>query len=122
MKFTRHCLLSLRYACLAGLWLAVVPLHAADDTMSQPAPSAKSSQLHYLKSGKPDASEILPPPPLPDSAEQTADLDEVRAVYHAANSNEMAAAYSEKKFSIFNFTPARRLLSIKQSAQNRRVL
>jgi acid phosphatase (class A) len=33
-------------------------------------------------------------------------MNEVRAVYHAAGSNDIAAAYSEKTFSIFNFTPA----------------
>ena len=106
MKLGRHTLRSLPIACLAGWLLAVAPLRAADDTMSQPTQSAKSSQLHYLKSGKPDASEILPPPPLPDSVEQAADMEEVKAVYHASSSNEMAAAYSEKKFSVFNFTVA----------------
>jgi acid phosphatase (class A) len=29
----------------------------------------------------------------------------VREVYHSATSNDIAAAYSEKKFSVFNFTP-----------------
>jgi acid phosphatase (class A) len=43
---------------------------------------------------------------LPGSAEQAADLDEVRTVYHVASSNDVAAAYSEKKFSVFNFAPA----------------
>jgi acid phosphatase (class A) len=33
-------------------------------------------------------------------------MAEVKAVYHAATSNDIAAAYSEKKFDIFNFTPA----------------
>jgi acid phosphatase (class A) len=33
-------------------------------------------------------------------------MDEVRTVYHAASSNDMAAAYSEKKFTVFNFTEA----------------
>ena len=67
---------------------------------------AKDSALYYLKAGKPDAATLLAPPPLPDSAEQAADLDEVRAVYHAAGSNDIAAAYSEKKFSVFNFAAA----------------
>ena len=67
---------------------------------------AKESALNYLKEGKPDASAILAPPPLPDSPEQTADLDEVRAVHHAAGSNDVAAAYLEKKFSVFNFADA----------------
>lgn len=67
---------------------------------------AKDSTLYYLEAGKPDAATLLAPPPLPDSAEQAADMDEVRAVYHAAGSNDIAAAYSEKKFSVFNFTDA----------------
>jgi acid phosphatase (class A) len=62
--------------------------------------------LHYLKSGKPDAATLLAPPPLLDSAEQAADMDEVRTVYHAATSNDIAAAYAEKKFSVFNFNGA----------------
>ena len=84
---------------------AVAPLHA-DDTMAQPTKAVDISHLNYLKAGKPDATELLAPPPLPDSAEQSADMDEVRAAYHAATSNEIAAAYSEKKFSVFNFTAA----------------
>jgi acid phosphatase (class A) len=32
-------------------------------------------------------------------------MAEVKAVFHTAPSNEIAAAYSERKFSIFNFTP-----------------
>ena len=33
-------------------------------------------------------------------------MAEVQTVFHAATSNDIAAAYSEKKFDIFNFTPA----------------
>ena len=79
---------------LFSLVVAVTPLHAADE------------QLHYLSQGKPDAVTLLAPPPLPDSPEQAADMAEVRAVCHAAPSNDVAAAFSEKKFSAFNFTPA----------------
>ncbi len=106
MKFTRHGFLTLPAACLAGWLLAVAPLLAADDTMALPAQSVKSSQLHYLKHDKPDASEILTPPPLPGSAEQSADLDEVRTVHHAAGADDVALAYSEKKFTVFNFAGA----------------
>jgi len=67
---------------------------------------AKDPALHYLKAGKPDAATLLAPPPLPGSAEAAADLDEVRAVYHAASSNDVAAAYAEKSFSVFNFAAA----------------
>lgn len=76
------------------LALVIAPLHAA------------AHSLNYLKAGKPDAATLLTPPPLMDSAEQAADLDEVRTVFHAAGGNDIAAAYAEKKFSVFNFTAA----------------
>jgi acid phosphatase (class A) len=78
---------------LFSLVLFVAPLHAL-------------AHDGYLPDGKPDTIALLAPPPLPDSPEQAADMEEVKAVYHAADSNDIAAAYSEKKFSIFNFTPA----------------
>jgi acid phosphatase (class A) len=93
-------------AFLAGVLLTVVPRLVADETMDQPSQTGQTRQLHFLEADAVSAAELLAPPPLPDSAEQAADLNEVRAVYHAATSNDMAAAYSEKKFSIFNFTPA----------------
>jgi len=70
------------------------------------AAQAKESALNYLKSGKPSADEILPPPPAPGSAEQAADMATVHAVYHAASEADKQAAYDEKKFSVFNFTGA----------------
>jgi acid phosphatase (class A) len=94
--------------CLAPilflLAVAVTPLRAADQ-MAQPNQPVQSSHLHYLAAGKPDAITLLAPPPLPDSLEQAADMDEVRKVSSAAYSNEVAAAFSERKFSVFNFTP-----------------
>ncbi len=104
MKSNFHSPWSLQSVCLAVLLSAVAPLRAAD--MSAATASAETSQLHYLAPGKPEAATLLAPPPLPDSAEQAADMDEVKTVYHAASSNDMAAAYSEKKFSVFNFAPA----------------
>jgi acid phosphatase (class A) len=68
-------------------------------------PLAGQTHLNYLQSSKPNAATLLAPPPLSDSPEQAADLNEVRAVYHAADSNDLAGAYAEKKFSVFNFTP-----------------
>jgi acid phosphatase (class A) len=65
-----------------------------------------AGELNYLDPGKPDAMALLAPPPAPDSPEQTADMAEVRAVCHAAPSNDVSVAFSEKKFDIFNFTPA----------------
>lgn len=87
------------------LAFAITPLHA-DDTMAQPSQMVLKDQLHYLTGKKPNVIELLAPPPLPDSAEQAADMEEVKAVYHAASSNDMAIAYSQKKFNIFTFTPA----------------
>ena len=56
---------------------------------------AKDSSLFFLEAGQPDAATILAPPPAPGSAEQAADLEEVRAVYHAATSNDVASDYAE---------------------------
>jgi acid phosphatase (class A) len=92
-------------AIFFSLAVVVAPLHA-QDTMVQAPRAVDVSHLNYLPPGQPDAIALLPPPPLPDSPEQAAELNEVRTVYHAAGSNDIAAAYSEKSFSIFNFTPA----------------
>ena len=86
--------------------LVATALYADDDTMTQPTPAVQTSPLHYLRDGKPDAITLLAPPPLPDSPEQAADMAEVRAVCQAAPSNDVTIAFTEKKFSIFNFTPA----------------
>ena len=98
----------LPYGLSAALFLAasiIVPA-SADDMMAQPAHSEQPSQLDYLADGKPDAIALLAPPPLADSPEQAADMAEVRAVCHDAPSNDVVIAFSEKKFSVFNFTPA----------------
>ncbi len=95
--------------CLAPVLLSIAFVVApvrADDTMAQPSQPVQTSQLHYLTGKKPDATALLAPPPLPDSPEQAADMSEVQAVYHAAGSNDIATAYSEKKFTVFNFAPA----------------
>lgn len=104
MKLKARFLLALSSACLVGIVL-VVPLRA-DDTMAQPTRPVATSQLHYLADGKPNATNLLAPPPLADSPEQDADMAEVRAVCRAAPPNDVAIAFSEKKFSVFNFTPA----------------
>ena len=67
---------------------------------------AKDTALHYLAVGTPEAATILPPPPAPDSVEQAADMDTVKSVYHAASEADKQTAYSEKKFSVYNFTEA----------------
>src|SRR5215831_13458789 len=93
MKLSTRLFLSGRVALLGSLLAFTLSL------------SAQTSES-YLPAGKPDTISILAPPPLPGSPEQSAELEEVRVVCHAASSNDVAAAYSEKKFSIFNFTPA----------------
>lgn len=65
---------------------------------------AGESALNYLAPGQPDAVTLLAPPPLAGSPEQTADLDTVRRAMHDATSNEVAAAFSERSFTVFNFT------------------
>ena len=60
----------------------------------------------YLPLGRLDPATLLAPPPLPGSAEQAADLAEVIAIHDSCASNEMAVAFSEKKFSVFNFKSA----------------
>ena len=103
MKINSGFRLPLFSTYLAAIVFAIAPLRAAD-TMEET--NASTAQIHYLTGKKPDAIALLAPPPLPGSPEQAADMEEVRAVYHAAGSNDMATAYSEKKFSAFNFTPA----------------
>jgi acid phosphatase (class A) len=81
-------------ALSVGVWLACNTV------------GAKDTALNFLKAGHPDASEILPAPPALDSGEQVGDMTEVKFVYHAASDSDKNAAYSEKKFSVFNFTEA----------------
>ena len=95
MKFSLKAFLCLRVLVFAAL----LALTCASSL-------AKDAALNYLKAGKPDAATLLAPPPLADSPEQASDLAEVRAVCRAAPSNDVAIAFSEKKFSVFNFTPA----------------
>jgi acid phosphatase (class A) len=93
MKSLRFPLQRFLTSIFFSLALVAAPLHALAD-------------LNYLAPGQPDSSIFLAPPPLPGSPEQAADMAEVVAVFHACPTNEAALAFSEKKFSIFNFTPA----------------
>ena len=104
MKLITNLALLWRLLVIAAIFVAA-PLRA-DDTTIQPGQPVQSSQLHYLTGRKPDAVALLAPPPLSGSPEQAADLEEVRTVCHAATSSDLAAAFSEKKFNVFNFTPA----------------
>jgi len=78
---------------LGCLTLSLAPLQAADDALS------------YLTAGQPGARAILPDPPALGSPEQAADMATVVAVHAACTTNEAIAAFSEKKFDVFNFTP-----------------
>jgi acid phosphatase (class A) len=100
-KFSRRYIVPAFTAGFAGLLLSITPLLAA-----APEQSANALNLHYLAAGKPDAATLLAPPPLLNSPEQAADLAEVRAVSRAASSNDVAAADSEKGFTVFNFAAA----------------
>jgi acid phosphatase (class A) len=93
MNTSTKSFLPVRAVLLANLLAATCPL------LAQTGDS-------YLPAGQPDAVALLAPPPLPDSAEQAADMAEVVAVHQACSTNEAAIAFSEKKFSIFTFTPA----------------
>jgi acid phosphatase (class A) len=104
MKLMTNIAFYFRPLVIASVFVAA-PLRA-DDQMAQPGQPVELSHLHYLNGKKPDATALLAPPPLPDSPEQAADMEEVRAVCHAADSNDIATAYSQKKFTIFTFTPA----------------
>ena len=102
--------LFLRYflfgAFLAGVMVVVLPLRAVDEAMDEADPSVQIRQLHFLAPSAVSAATLLPAPPLPGSDEEAADLDEVRTVYKAASEADKQAAYSEKKFTVFNFAGA----------------
>jgi len=78
-----------------SLAIAITPLRAAD-----------TNSYSYLPPGEPSAAVFLAPPPTPGSQEQAADMAAVVAAFRACTTNDYALAFSEKKFSIFNFTPA----------------
>lgn len=64
-----------------------------------------AGELNYLPPGKPDAATLLPPPPQPGSPQQAADLAEVIAVHGHCTPRQAAIAYSEERFTVFNFAP-----------------
>ena len=65
---------------------------------------ARETALNYLPPATPDAAILLTPPPLINSVEQSADLETVKAVAHAATGNDLTAAHAEKKISVFSFS------------------
>ncbi|MEO6845741.1 MAG: phosphatase PAP2 family protein, partial [Chthoniobacterales bacterium] len=68
--------------------------------------SSLIAKVSYLAPGKPDGLELLPPPPLPGSPEQAADLGVVRAVHNSRIADDDAKAVAEGDFDIFVFAPA----------------
>src|SRR5215831_1427588 len=89
-------ILSPRFLLVLALCLGPLALLRAED--AKPA--------DYLAAGQPDAATLLAPPPVPGSIEDAADMASVVAVHRACTTNDAAIAFSEKKFSIFNFSPA----------------
>jgi acid phosphatase (class A) len=67
---------------------------------------ANGAELTFLKSGKPDPTTLLAPPPLMGSPEQDADMQEVKAIFSSAPEADKKAARAEKGFTVLNFAPA----------------
>jgi acid phosphatase (class A) len=65
-----------------------------------------AAETSYLPPGKPDGAELLPPPPLPGSAEQAADMASVRAVFHGRTEAEKKRATMDSGLSFTLFGPA----------------
>jgi acid phosphatase (class A) len=106
MKSTKNPFRSLGDLGLLTLLMAslVAPVRA-EDTLSPPTKAVKTYQLHYLAAHKPDVTALLASPPLPGSAEQSADLAETISVHQQMTPTEAAAAKAEQKFSVFSFAP-----------------
>jgi acid phosphatase (class A) len=96
MKFSTRPVLFSRAVVFAAIFASTFAGALAKET----------GKLTYLKDSDPDAATLLAPPPLLNSAEQAADMAEVHAVSHSASSNDVAEAFSEKSFTVFNFAEA----------------
>jgi acid phosphatase (class A) len=84
-----------------------LPIIVALASLTVVAVSFGADELpHYLRRGQPDFVALLPPPPVPGSAEQAADLASTVAVHKACTPEELAAARSEEGLNIFVFAPA----------------
>src|SRR5689334_15892453 len=69
------------------------------------AGSICTAEKFYLSKGQIDPISLLAPPPLPNSAEQNADLSSVIAVHNSTPTNEIAEAHAQKKIYVFTFAP-----------------
>lgn len=67
---------------------------------------SSSAGTSYLRPGQPNGAELLPPPPLPGSAEEVADLATVRAVVKARTDAEKNRAITDSSLSFSLFVPA----------------
>jgi len=65
-----------------------------------------AQESQYLRPGHPDPLVLLPPPPLPGSAEQAADLASAIAVCKGHTTNDAVLAEMETKLSVFSFASA----------------
>jgi acid phosphatase (class A) len=72
--------------------------------LSMAAPTL--AEERYIGVGQPDGVALLPPPPVPGSAEQAADLAAARMVFKGRTPAEEARAMKDANLSIFNFEPA----------------
>jgi acid phosphatase (class A) len=64
------------------------------------------AESYYLRPGHPDGVALLPPPPVPGSEEEAADLASARAVFKGRTPAEAARAARDYSISIFLFAPA----------------
>jgi acid phosphatase (class A) len=71
-----------------------------------PAIAAPPSADSYLAPGRPDGVALLPPPPGPGSAEETADLATARAIFHGRTPADEKRAVRNSSLSFSLFAPA----------------
>jgi acid phosphatase (class A) len=69
-------------------------------------PTVPAAETSYLAPGKPDGVELLPPPPVPGSAEQDADMATARSVFHARTEAERKRAIMDSGLSFSLFAAA----------------
>jgi acid phosphatase (class A) len=107
MPFAKNSIQFVRCVAIAAALLAAYAAPTrAQDTMVTGAKPAKTTELHYLTAGKPDAATLLAPQPLAGSPEQAADMAETIAVHQKYAINDQIVAKVEPKLTIFEFTPA----------------
>ncbi|MFI5356205.1 MAG: phosphatase PAP2 family protein [Opitutales bacterium] len=81
---------------LRPLWLSTLTL-----ALVAVAPLQALTGSRYLAPNTPDVLQLLPPPPVPGSAEARTELDIVLLVHHAAPAADLKVAREESKLTIF---------------------